>query len=322
MKKFSLVLLFLLLLVLVFWTLLIGKYSLNFSDYAEILRGENHIASIVVLELRLPRIAAAVLIGAALSAAGASYQAMFVNPLVSPSVLGVLSGAGFGAALAMIINLPFLGVQIFAFVFGLIAVGIALLVSMIGRNLVMLILGGIVSGAIFGSGLSIIKYLADPNQTLPNIVYFLMGSLSYTNLDTVLFTGAFMLICVIYLILISKNLNALSLGEDEAKALGINTKTLKISIILAATIASSLSVVMAGVIGWIGLVIPHICRFLYGADNRYVVISSAIVGAIFLLVCDTVSRQIYSYEIPISVITSIVGIPVFIVALFRVKAKF
>lgn len=324
MKRFSILLLFLALILACLWTLFIGKYSLNLKDYIAAFSGENSIASIVIFELRFPRVAAAILIGAALSSAGASYQAMFVNPLVSPGLLGVLSGAGFGAALAMALKLPFVIVQISAFIFGLVAVFIAISVSFIakGGNLVMLILGGVISGAVFSSLISIVKYLADPLETLPSITYFLMGSLSYAKLNTILALSLPMIVCIIYLIATSKHLNALSLGEDEAKALGINTTLLKATIILAATIASSLSVVMAGIIGWIGLVVPHICRFIYGADNRYVVVSSAILGGLFLLVCDTFSRQIYSYEIPLSVVTSIFGIPIFIVVLFKVRAKF
>ncbi|MBE2898600.1 iron ABC transporter permease [Pasteurellaceae bacterium 20609_3] len=323
MKHLSLALLALLLAFLVAVTLFIGKFDLNLSEYAAIFSADHSVAKVVLLDIRFPRIAAAVLIGAALSVSGAAYQAMLVNPLVSPSILGVLSGAGFGAALGMILGVGIVPMQMLTFVMGIAAVMIAFMLSLISRAqpLLMLILGGVISSAIFGALLSVLKYFADPYDTLPNIVYFLMGSLSFATKSAVLAVGGVMLVCVLLLVLLGKQLNALSLGEDEAKSLGINTQRLKITVVILATLASSLSVVLGGIIGWIGLIAPHICRFLFGADNRFVLAASAIVGAIFLLVCDTLSRQLYSYEIPIGIITSLFGIPIFIAVLFSVKGK-
>ncbi|MBE2896626.1 iron ABC transporter permease [Pasteurellaceae bacterium HPA106] len=321
MKHLSLALLALLLAFLAAITLFIGKFELNLSEYAAIFSADHSVAKVVLLDIRFPRIAAAVLIGAALSVSGAAYQAMLINPLVSPSILGVLSGAGFGAALAMILGLSIVQMQMLTFVMGIAAVVIAFMLSLISRAqpLLMLILGGVISSAIFGALLSVLKYFADPYDTLPNIVYFLMGSLSFATKSAVLAVGGVMLVCIVLLILLGKQLNALSLGEDESKSLGINTQKLKISVVILATLASSLSVVLGGIIGWIGLIAPHICRFLFGADNRFVLSASALVGAIFLLICDTLSRQLYSYEIPIGIITSLFGIPIFIAVLFSVK---
>lgn len=298
--------------------LFISKYSLNLSDYLEIFSGENAFANVIITEIRFPRIAAAILVGAALSVSGATYQAMFVNPLVSLGVLGVLSGASFGAALLMILGLSVYSMQILIFIFGVGAVIITVLISLISQTsrILTLILGGIISGAIFTSLSLVIKYFADPNEVLPNIVYFLMGSLSFARKDAVFTVGGIILICIFVSIIFAKQLNALSLGDEEAKSLGINVKNLKIILIIASTLSSSLCVMLAGVIGWIGLVVPHICRFFYGSDNRYVIISSAIFGAIFLLVCDTFAKELYTYEIPLGLITSLFGIPIFIVALF------
>lgn len=200
---------------------------------------------------------------------------MFVNPLVSLGVLGVLSGASFGAALSMILGLSVYSMQILIFIFGMGAVIITVLISLISQTsrILMLILGGIISGAIFTSLSSVIKYFADPNEVLLNIVYFLMGSLSFARKDAVFAVGGIILICIFVSIIFAKQLSALSLGDEEVKSLGINTKNLKIILIIASTLSSSLCVMLAGVIGWIGLVVPHICRFFYGSDNRYVIIS-------------------------------------------------
>ncbi|MSN96875.1 iron ABC transporter permease [Campylobacter sp. FMV-PI01] len=324
MKKISIFILFLILIFLSFFALFVGKYSLEFGDYIKAFSGDNILANVIIAEIRFPRVMAAVLIGAALSISGATYQAMFVNPLVSPSILGVLSGASFGAGLAMILGLNIFYMQILTFIFGIIAVLISVLISLINNHskILMLVLGGIISGAIFSSLNSVIKYLADPNDVLPNITYFLMGSLSYATKSSVLATMPLMIISTITLILLSKKLNALSLGEDEAKSLGINTTLLKFILISLTTLISSISVLLAGVIGWIGLVIPHICRFIYGSDNGYVIISSAIFGAIFLLFCDLIAKSIHTYEVPIGLITSFFGIPIFILALFKSKVKF
>lgn len=323
MRKFSIITLFLILVVLSFASLFIGKYSLNLSDYLGIFNKDNILANVIITEIRLPRVLAAIMVGAALSVSGATYQAMFVNPLVSPSVLGVLSGAGFGAGLGMILNLSIYSTQILAFIFGILAVIIAVLISLISQTsrVLMLILGGIISGAIFTSLSSVIKYFTDPNEVLPNIIYFLMGSLSFANKELVFATSWVILLCILVNIFLSKQINALSLGDEEAKSLGINTRNLKLILIATSTLSSSLCVVLAGVIGWVGLVVPYICRFFYGSDNRYVLISSAIFGALFLLVCDTFAKEIFSYEVPLGLITSLFGIPIFITALFKVRGR-
>jgi len=265
----------------------------------------------------------AILIGSALATSGAAFQAMFVNPLVSPGILGVLAGASFGAALGMLVSEQWYVVQLLAFAFGFVAVGVAVLIGTMvtnSRSTVMLVLGGVISSALFTSLLSIIKYLADPYSTLPAIVYWLMGSLTMADLHGVLLISVPMLASIIGLIVLGKYFDLMSLGDEEAKALGINVTLVRLGAIVLATLAGSLSVVMAGIIGWIGLIIPHIIRMALGPSHRVLMPLSAIVGGAFLLLADTISRLSFSVEIPIGILTSLIGIPIFIIVLKNARA--
>lgn len=315
-------------------SLLLGQYPIDFHTFIAYLNYKIYgIADIeidtlalmdnIILEIRLPRILLAILVGAALATSGAVFQAMFVNPLVSPGILGVLAGASFGAACGMLISEQWYIVQALAFSFGFIAVGFAVLVGSIGtnsRSTVMLVLGGVISSSLFTSLLSIIKYAADPYSSLPAIVYWLMGSLSMAKLDEVLIVAIPILISIFGMIFMGKYFDLLSLGDEEAKSLGINVKLIRIVAIILATLASSLSVVMAGIIGWVGLIIPHIIRLAIGPSHRLLVPLSAIVGGAFLLLADAVSRLALSVEIPIGILTSLIGIPVFIMVLKNARA--
>ena len=333
MSKKAFAFLALLLALCVAGSLLLGKYGFGAEDYARyalaLLRGESlkdfEVMHTLLLEIRLPRILACVLIGASLAISGAAYQAMFVNPLVSPSILGVLSGAGFGAAVGMFFKLNEYLIQLSTFGFGFLAVAVALGVSALysrSGSVIVLVLGGVISGSLFTSLLSVLKYAADPNDALPAITYFLMGSLGFASKSFIQISILPMCAGVLLLALSGKYLNALSLGEEEAKSLGVNTARVKIFIILVATFISALSVTIAGIIGWIGLIVPHIARFIFGADNRAVLASSAMIGAIFLLFCDSFSRLIFTFEIPIGIVTSLFGIPMFIIVLRRAKRSF
>ncbi|WP_314701772.1 iron ABC transporter permease [Campylobacter rectus] len=333
MSKRAFAFLALLLALCVAGSLLLGKYGFSAEDYARyvtaLLRGESlkdyEVMHTLLLEIRLPRILACVLIGASLAISGAAYQAMFVNPLVSPSILGVLSGAGFGAAVGMFFKLNEYLIQLSTFGFGFLAVTVALGVSALysrSGSVIVLVLGGVISGSLFTSLLSVLKYAADPNDALPAITYFLMGSLGFASKSFIEISILPMCAGVLLLALSGKYLNALSLGEEEAKSLGVNTARVKIFIILIATFVSALSVTIAGIIGWIGLIVPHIARFIFGADNRAVLASSAMIGAIFLLFCDSFSRLIFTFEIPIGIVTSLFGIPMFIIVLRRAKRSF
>ena len=333
MSKRAFAFLALLLALCVAGSLLLGKYGFSASDYARyvtaLLKGENlkeyEVMHTLLLEIRLPRILACVLIGASLAISGAAYQAMFVNPLVSPSILGVLSGAGFGAAVGMFFKFNEYLIQLSTFGFGFLAVAVALGVSALysrSGSVIVLVLGGVISGSLFTSLLSVLKYAADPNDALPAITYFLMGSLGFASKSFIQISILPMCAGVLLLALSGKYLNALSLGEEEAKSLGVNTARVKIFIILVATFVSALSVTIAGIIGWIGLIVPHIARFIFGADNRAVLASPAMIGAIFLLFCDSFSRLIFTFEIPIGIVTSLFGIPMFIIVLRRAKRSF
>lgn len=333
MSKRAFAFLALLLALCIVGSLLLGKYGFSAEDYARyvtaLLRGESlkdfEVMHTLLLEIRLPRILACVLIGASLAISGAAYQAMFVNPLVSPSILGVLSGAGFGAAVGMFFKLNEYLIQLSTFGFGFLAVAVTLGISALysrSGSVIVLVLGGVISGSLFTSLLSVLKYAADPNDALPAITYFLMGSLGFASKSFIQISILPMCAGVLLLALSGKYLNALSLGEEEAKSLGINVARVKIFIILVATFVSALSVTIAGIIGWIGLIVPHIARFIFGADNRAVLASSAMIGAIFLLFCDSFSRLIFTFEIPIGIVTSLFGIPMFIIVLRRAKRGF
>ena len=202
-----------------------------------------------------------------------------------------------------------------------VALGVSALYSRSG-SVIVLVLGGVISGSLFTSLLSVLKYAADPNDALPAITYFLMGSLGFASKSFIQISILPMCAGILLLALSGKYLNALSLGEEEAKSLGVNTVRVKIFIILIATFVSALSVTIAGIIGWIGLIVPHIARFIFGADNRAVLASSAMIGAIFLLFCDSFSRLIFTFEIPIGIVTSLFGIPMFIIVLRRAKRSF
>jgi iron complex transport system permease protein len=271
----------------------------------------------LLLDIRLPRILAAVLIGASLSVSGAAFQAMFVNPLVSPSLLGVLAGASFGAALGMVFFKSWVAVQVSTFVFGfaavLIAVGMAKMYR--GNTVLLLLLGGVVSSALFTSLLSIVKYVADPYNHLPAITVWLMGGLSLIDSRTLAFTAVPQLVSIILIGLFSGYLNALSMGDEEARALGIPVEWVRGLLIFLATVASALTVVMAGMIGWVGLIIPHIARMLVGPDNKTLIPASALIGAIYLVAVDDVSRLLFSVEVPIGIATSLIGIPFFAIIL-------
>ncbi len=275
----------------------------------------------ILVHIRLPRIAAAILIGAALSVSGAVFQSMFINPLVSPGLLGVLAGAAFGAAVGMILAENWFVVQLGAFSFGLIAVLAAVALSALNRGdrLLMLILGGIVSGALFTSLLSMVKYLADPYEELPAIVYWLMGGLSAVDGMTVLAAGGPIIGAILILLLLSSYLNVLSMGDEEARTLGLSVVFLRFLFIFLATVISALTVVMGGIIGWVGLLIPHIARMIVGPDNRILLPAAALIGAAYLLIADDIARLLFSVEIPIGILTSLVGIPFFAFVLGKAR---
>lgn len=312
--------------------MILGKYPLEWSDLADffllkffgigVMESDRYsLLASLLFDIRLPRILAAALIGASLAVAGASFQAMFVNPLVSPSLLGVLAGASFGAALGMVFSSNWLAVQCLSFLFGFLAVGIAIGIARIhkGNAILLLILGGVISSALFTSLLSVVKYIADPSNQLPAIVQWLMGGLSLVDHKTLLAAGIPQIVSISLMILFSGYLNALSMGDEEARSLGIHVEWIRMFLIFLATLMSALTVVIAGMIGWVGLIIPHIARMLVGPDNKILIPASAFIGAIYLIIVDDVSRMLFNVEIPIGIITSLVGIPFFILILRKAK---
>lgn len=268
----------------------------------------------ILFAIRLPRVMAAGLAGAALSVSGAVFQSMFINPLVSPDLLGVLAGASFGAALGMILSKSWFVVQANAFVFGLAAVMIAVGMARFfrGSSLLMLILGGIVSGSLFTALLTGLKYLADPQEQLPAIIYWLMGGFTMSDGKTTFLLTCPILLGVLVLFCLSSRLNVLSMGDEEAKSLGINVELIRAVFIVITTFISCLTVCLGGIIGWVGLVIPHIGRMLVGPDNRLLLPVVAMIGATYLVIVDDLARMLFRVEIPIGILTALMGIPFFV----------
>lgn len=328
MKNLALPVLALLLFAVVLLSLYLGKYRVPLPDIFQfaswkflgatgLTKEKQVLLANILLEIRLPRILAACLIGAALSVSGAAFQALFVNPLVSPGLLGVLAGASFGAALGMICSKSWQVVQLSTLIFGFAAVAVAMLIARMFRNhsIIILVLGGIISGAFFTAALSIIKYTADPTNQLPAIVYWLMGNLSAVDSNTMWLASLPMMLGIVALIVSGNRLNVMSMGEEEAKSLGINVNRVRLTVILLATLISALTVVIGGMIGWVGLIIPHICRIIVGPDNRLLLPATALMGAIYLVVVDDVSRLLFNFEIPTGIVTSLIGIPFFVLVL-------
>lgn len=275
----------------------------------------------LLLDVRLPRVLAAIMIGAALAMSGSAFQALFMNPLVSPGILGVLSGAAFGASLGILLFDSLWAMQVLTFVFGLLSVAIALLLAKgeMRNNMILLVLAGMITGALFTAFLSIIKYVADPYSKLPTITYWLMGSLANIQTDILYSALPFVLLGLIWLGLQGHVLNVLSLGDDEAKTLGVNVNRKRLLVIILATFLSTMTVTLGGMIGWVGLVIPHLARLFLGADNRMLLPASALLGAIYLVLVDNIARLAISIEIPLGILTALIGLPVFAWALKRAR---
>ncbi len=275
----------------------------------------------LIVEIRLPRVLAAVMVGAALSVSGAAFQAVFRNPLVSPGLLGVLGAASFGAALGMVLSLDWIAIQGLSFAMGLVGVGFGVLVAgLFGQlSVLMLVLGGIVSSSLFSALLSIVMYVADPDHDLPNIVYWLMGSLARTDLTQAGWLSVPVVGAIGLLSLMGRALDVLSMGDDEARSLGLPVHLVRGAVIVLATLISALTVSVAGMIGWVGLIIPHVARLLVGPGNALLLPTSACLGALFLLGCDVLARSVTAAEIPIGILTELVGIPVFLLVLNRVR---
>jgi len=276
---------------------------------------------IVVLDIRLPRILAALLVGAALSASGAAYQGLFRNPLVSPGILGVSAGAGFGAALAIVLGLGMVGVQSFAFCGGLLAVGSAWAIGASlarrGDPALSMLLAGVMIGVLFTAFVSLVKFAADPDDALPAIVFWLMGSLASIRLGDLAAVAALVLPGVAILVALGWTLNVLSFGDEEARALGVATGPARLLVIVLATLITAAAVSVSGIIGLVGLVAPHLARMLVGPDHRALLPVSALIGGGFLLAVDDLARSLFAAEIPLGIVTALIGAPFFLYLLWR-----
>lgn len=275
----------------------------------------------IVLDVRLPRILGAILVGGALSLAGASYQTLFKNPLVSPDILGVSAGAGFGAALAMLYFSQASTIGLSAFVFGIFSVMLSFVIARLfnSTNITLLVLAGIAIAGVFRALISILKYLADPIDTLPSITFWLMGSLSRISNIEVAYMALPIGMAVILLAIFRYRVDALSAGEDEAALLGVNVALIKAIIIIAATLLTASSVSVAGIVGFVGLLVPHLARLLAGASFARIIPISFLLGGIFLLIVDSIARGVGDSELPLGVLTTLVGAPAFILLLARVS---
>ncbi|WP_333840527.1 FecCD family ABC transporter permease [Pelomicrobium sp.] len=310
-----------LLLGLVILAFMVGKFPISPGQLLDVLVARLKGAAApspvetVVFQIRGPRIAAAIVVGAALAAAGAAYQGMFRNPLVSPDILGVSSGAALGAALAIFFSLGAAAIQGFAFAGGLVAVAVVYAVGSAVRRhdpMLTLILAGVVIGTLLGALLALIKYLADPYNQLPAITHWLLGSLASITPSDLQLAAPLALAALLPLVLLRWRMNLLSLPDDEARALGVHTAALRLAVVCAATLMTAASVAVSGVIGWVGLLVPHAARLLVGPDFGRLLPLSMVFGACYLLAVDTLARTLAAIEIPPGVLTAVIGTPLFL----------
>ncbi len=311
-------------------SLTLGRYQISPLDVLRVLLSPifpemavdiPEIARQLILRVRLPRILGALLIGASFGGTGTAFQAIFKNPLVDSNILGVTSGAGFGAALALLLGGSQWQVQLSAFVFGLLAVFLAFFGSRLYKTtpLLVLTLMGILIGSFFSSLTSLLKYAADPLDTLPAITFWLLGSLTNLTWQNITALAVITIIGTTLLLLVRWRLNILSLGDQEARALGVDPDRMKLIIILFATLMTAVAVSVSGVIGWVGLVIPHAGRLIVGPDHKRLLPVSVSLGAAFMMLIDNLARTLLPGEIPLGVLTGLVGVPLLIVLLRRKK---
>lgn len=301
-------------------SLCLGQYTIALQDVIKVLtlqKVDLANAETVIFNIRIPRILVSLIVGSGLAAAGASFQALFSNPLATPDTLGCANGASFGAALGILLGLNALGIQISALIFGILAVVLVFVFTRYrhANQIMMIILGGMVVSSLFSALVSLIKYVADPNDVLPVITFWLMGSFSNSTVRS-LYTGVPMIVLgMVVLYLMRYRMNALSLKEEEAASLGINVRQNRMIVIVASSLITASVVSMCGVVGWVGLLIPHISRMLFGNNHTKVIPGCIVFGALFMLIIDTIARCMYQAEIPVSILTAIIGAPVFLLLL-------
>ncbi len=295
----------------------IGRFSLSLPEFFRILASKFihvkqtwSVGAGTVFAIRIRRVFMTFVVGAALSLAGASYQGMFRNPMVSPDILGASAGAGFGASLAILMEAGYVTICTSSFAFGMLAVFLAYLFSRISRSneILGMVLSGIIVSSIFSSGTSLLKLLADTQSQLPEITYWLMGS--FTSVDqTDLIVCIPIVLSALVLILLRWRLNLMTIDEESANTMGVNIRALRLCVVICATLLTASSVAVTGMIGWVGLVIPHFCRMIFGYDYKRIVPASILFGGAFLAAVDDLARVVTTGEIPIGILTSFVGAP-------------
>ncbi len=308
-------------------SLTLGRYNMDLMAVVSLLASPvtgQEVSSAdanVFFTIRLPRVLAALLVGAALSGAGCAFQGIFKNPMVSPDLLGASAGACFGAALGILLSFGGVGIELAAFAMGIAAVAASYLLSVvIGRRMggvLVLVLSGLVVGNLFQAFTSAVKFLADPNSQLPEITFWLMGGLSSVREGDLFGLAAAFAVGCVGLMALRWRINVMALGDDEARSLGVDVRRTRLAVIAFATLLTSASVAVAGMVGWVGLIVPHLARFLVGSDNRALLPASMLLGGTFLLLVDDVCRSIYTTEIPLSILTAILGAPLFVYLICR-----
>jgi len=313
--------------ILIFFSLIIGRYAITLEELQAILwsffgGSQNEAiekARTVFVQIRLPRVLLACIIGCGLSTAGAAYQGIFQNAMAAPDVLGASSGAAFGATLAILNGQSGFGITISAFAFSIGSVCLVYFISTkaSGGKILGLVLSGIMISSLFSAGTSFMKLIADPSNQLPTITYWLMGSIAGARLKDISFVLLPMFLGLFPLILLRWRMNVLAVGDDEAKAMGVNVQAVRLGVIVAATLITAASVSVSGIIGWVGLVIPHLARRIVGNNYVHLIPMSMVLGAGFMLIVDNVSRNLFSTEIPLGILTAVIGAPFFLYLITR-----
>lgn len=317
------------LVVVTILNLAVGAYPVSFYDLGRWLAWRCSLSSppdkniiIIIENIRAPRIVAALLIGASLSCAGAAYQSLFRNPLVSPDLLAVSSGAAFCASLSILFSLSFFMLQMSAFIGGVFAVLIVLTIAYLARRrdrILALVLAGIVVSALLGSAVSLVKILADPYEQLPLLTFWLLGSLSRIQTFEIYPLAPVFIFATIAILALRSRIDVMSVGEEEAQTLGIHTGHIRLAIIVLATLLTSAAVSISGIIGWVGLVVPHIARMMVGPSFGKMGVLSALFGGLFLIFVDTLARTLAAVEIPLGILTALIGAPIFVSLLVKGK---
>ena len=307
--------------VIFFVSMCIGRYQVSISDVWRFFTGGDvpEVSYKVIANLRVPRTIVAALVGIALSVSGTIYQSVFNNRLVSPDLLGVTSGASVGACLAILLGVSGALISVFSFVAGFIAVVMTVFISRLfgNRNNIILLLSGIAVGGLMSSGVGLMKYLADDESKLSEMTYWLLGDVSSSTFGNVFVLLPIVVVCTATALLMAWKLNILTLGEKEARSLGVNYKVSVLILIVCATLLTAGAVSVSGTIGWIGLVIPNLVRLIVGSDNRKILPFSIVFGASFMIIVDTLCRTLAPNEIPLGIVTGIIGTPIFLFAIYK-----